>query len=99
MRSLFGSVNSNVARAGNYNGLALEGIVLHALEHFFGVVAKSVAGSLGACKRTAVGKTLTGENAGKLVAESLILTEHIADFSGTRAYIARRNIGVRADVL
>ena len=99
MRSLFGSVNSNVARAGNHNGFALEGIVLHTLEHFLGVVAKSVAGSLGTRKRAAVCKTLTGKNTGELIAQSLILTEHIANFSGTRAYIACGNVGICSDML
>ncbi len=79
--------------------LPFEAVVLHALEHFLGVVAKSVTGSLGTGKRTAVRNTLTGKNAGKLVAESLILTVEVSYLSATDADIARRNVRIRANML
>ena len=99
LSSLFGSVDSNVARTGDNYGLALEAVVLHALEHLSGVVAKTITGSLSSCERTAVRKTLTGKYANELVAKSLILTKHIADLSCTGTDVACGNVGVSANVL
>lgn len=50
-------------------------------------------------RENAVGKTLTCENACELVAESLILTEHIADLTSACTDVAGRNVCVSTDVL
>ncbi len=96
---LFASVDGDVSGTGDDDRLAFEGIVLHLLQHFAGEVAEAVARRFGARERTAVGKTLAGENAGPFVAEALVLSEHVADFTCARADIAGRNVRVRTDML
>ena len=96
--SLLASVNSNVSGTGDNNGLALEGLAV-SFKHFVGEVAETVTCSLCSCERTAVGKTLTCENACELVAESLILTEHIANLTSACTDVTGRNVCVSTDVL
>ena len=60
-------IDSHVARTGDNDGLALEGIAL-VVQHLFGEVAETVAGRFGTCKAAAVGNALAGENAGEFVA-------------------------------
>ena len=96
--SLLAGVDRNVSGTGDDHDLVLEAVVPHALEHLVGEVAQSVAGGLSPCQRSAVRKALAGKNAGVLVSQSLVLTEQVADLSGTYAYVACRNVGVGTDV-
>ena len=94
---LLNSTPSNVAETGDSEGLALDGI-LEVVEHIYGVVNSAVAGSLGTDQGAAVGDALTGENAGELVLESLVLAEEEADLSAAYADITGGNVGIGADV-
>ena len=88
---------SNVTETGNSKGLTLD-IFTKALEQFNSVINCAKTGSFGTNERTAVGQALTGENAGELISQSLILTVQITNFSCTYADITGRNVGISADV-
>ena len=53
----------------------------------------------GTSERTAEGAALSGEDAGELIVQALILAEHISDLTCADPHITRRNIGIRADVI
>ena len=96
--SLLAGVDCNVAGTGDSNSLALERGAL-VCEHFLHVVAQAVAGSLGTSQRTAVGQALAGQNAGVLVAQTLVLAEHKADLTAAYTDVTSRNVGELTDVL
>ena len=96
--SLLASVDCNVAGTGDCNSLALKRSAL-VCEHFLHVVAQTVAGSLGTSQRTAVGQALAGQNAGVLVAQTLVLAEQKADLTAANTDIAGRYVGELTDVL
>ena len=62
-------------------------------------VAQAVAGGLRARQGTAVGQALAGQHARKLIGQTLILAEHIADLTRADADVARGHVGIRADML
>ena len=95
---LLDCVSSNIARTGHSNDLAGK-LVAVALEHLLGQVQQAVAGCLLTGKRTAVGQALAGENTLEHSVELAVLTEHIANLTGTNADVAGRHIRVRTDVL
>ena len=95
---LFYRINSNITGTRYTNSLALN-IGIITFEHFFCKVEKSVACCLGSCKRAAVRQAFTGKYALVSAAYSLILTEHIADFSCACTDIACRNVCIGADYL
>ena len=53
-----------------------------------GVVAHAVTGGLGAGQGTAEFQTLTGQDAGVLVADALVLAEQVADLTTTDVDVA-----------
>ena len=69
------------------------------LQHLVNEVAQTVSGSLGTSEGAAPLQALAGQNADILVADSLVLAEHVADLTGTGADVACRYVGVSADVL
>ncbi len=68
------------------------------LQHCINEVAQAVTGSLGTSQGAAPLQTLTGQNANVLVADALVLTEHITNFTSTSTDITSRNVGVSTDV-
>ena len=62
-------------------------------------VDQTVAGGLRTSQRSAVREALARENAGPLVGQALVLTEHVADLACAGSDVASRNVGVGADVL
>jgi hypothetical protein len=87
-----------VAEAGYCEVLAFDLFAVSSEEVFY-IVNCAVAGCFGTDSGTAVGEALTGENAGEFVAESLVLTEEIADFTCANADVACRNVRIVTDVL
>ena len=67
-------------------------------EHFSCEEYDTVSGSFSSSCQSAVGKTLSGENAFISVDDSLILSEQVSDLSGAYAQIPCRNIGIRSDM-
>ncbi len=65
-----------------------------ALEVLVHKIDQAVAGCLGTGEGAAEGEALTGENAGPLVAQALILTEHVADLATANAQVAGGNVGI-----
>ena len=55
-------VDCYVSGTGDDDGLACD-VNAVVLQHFFGEIQKTVAGSLGSCQRSAVGQAFSGENA------------------------------------
>ena len=89
---------SNVTEAGDCKGLSLD-VIAEILEHFNGVINRTVACRLGTDERATVGDALTGEDAGELVTDALILSVEVADLTRTDTDVARGNIGICTDVL
>ena len=58
-----------------------------------------IAGQAPANASTNGQAAFSGENAGKFVSEALVLAEHIAYLAAADAYVARRYVGISADVL
>ena len=96
--SLLSGVGGHVAGAGDHDGLALEGVVAQHAQGFLGVVAHAVTGGLGAGQGAAEFQTLTGQDAGVLVADALVLAEQVADLTTTDVDVAGGNVGELADV-
>ena len=94
---LLDSTPSNVTETGNCESLA-NNCVAEGLKHLVYIVDSTEACSLRTDKGTAVGETLTSENALIDILESLILTEHIADLTGTCTEVTGRNVCVSTDV-
>ena len=94
---LLGSVDCYVAGTGDNNGLALEGSTM-ILQHSVNQVAQAVTGSFGTSQGTTPLQALAGQNANVLVADTLVLAEHIADFTCASADIASRYVGVSTDM-
>ena len=67
-------------------------------QHLFRKVAQAVTGSLHAVEAAVERKRLAGQHAGKLVAQALILPKQVADFARAHADIARRHIGIGANI-
>lgn len=78
----------NVARTGDDGYFILYTVICHNRKHFLNKVQQAIAGCLGADQRTAVGKSLAGQNAGETVLQALVLTEQIADLSATDTDVA-----------
>ncbi|MPM69412.1 hypothetical protein SDC9_116357 [bioreactor metagenome] len=97
MGGLLVGVDGHVAGAGNDHAGALEGLA-RGCHHFACKVAQAVAGSLSARQGTAVGEALSGQHAGKLIAQALILTKQEADLTAAHADVAGGYVGVGSDV-
>ena len=80
-----------------YHPLALEGGIA-LVEHLLGEVAQAEAGGLGAGQGAAGAGVLAGEYAAELVADALVLAEHIADLPAAHAHVAGGHVGIGADV-
>ena len=94
-QSLLYGVGCDVARAGDDDRLALDRVRM-VLEHLLNEIYKAVARCLCSRERAAEREPLAREHALVLPGNSLVLTEHIADFAPADPDIARGNIGVRA---
>ena len=95
---LFDGVDGDVARARDHAGLTLDRIAAD-LEHLLQEEDGPVARGLGARTAAAPVQSLAGEDA-RLVAvgDALVLAEKIADLAPADTDIARRYVGVLADV-
>ena len=95
---LGGDAPCNVAEAGHYDGLALDGVMLM-LEDFAYIVDSAEAGSLGTDQGAAVAEALAGEDAVLVsAANALILAEQIAYLAAAYADIAGGNVNAGTDV-
>ena len=94
---LLDSVDCNVAGAVDDDVLALEGVAL-ALEVLVHEVDQAVASGLGASQRAAEGEALAGQDAGPLVADALVLAEHVGNLAAADAQVTGGDVGVGADV-
>ena len=61
-------------------------------------VAQAEAGGLGAGEGAAGGQTLSGDGAGPLVLQLLVLSEEVADLPAAHTDVTRRDVGVLTDV-
>ena len=95
---LFAGIKRDVAGAGDDDGAAVEALA-RALEHFLREIAQAVARRLGAFKAAAIAQPLAGQRTVKFVVQAFVLAEQIADLAPADADVARRNVGVRTDVL
>jgi len=87
----------DIAGTGDGAGLALETVALDR-EHVVREIDAAVAGRFGTDERSAVRQALACQDAGKLVRETLVLAEHVADLASADADVARGDVGIRADV-
>ena len=90
-------VGGHIAGAGDDHALALKALA-GVGQHLLGEVAQAVAGGLGTGERTAEGDALTGQDAGVLVLQALVLAEQVADLTAANANITGGHVGVGADV-
>ncbi len=88
---------SYVTRSRYQAGLSCETLARGG-QHFLGEIGATVACGFRPDKRTAPFHTFAGQNAGKLVLQALVLTEHVADLPAAHADIARGHIGELAYV-
>ena len=95
---LLDGVDGDVARAGDADRLPGERLAL-VLDHVEKEVDGTVTSGLGTGERAAVGEALAGEDAGPLVAETLVLAEHVADLASAGSDVTSGHVGVGADVL
>ena len=94
---LLDGIDSNVAGTVNDDALAPEGLAA-ALEVLVHKVDQAVAGGLGTGERASKGEALAGEDAGPLVGQALVLTEHVGNLAAANAQVASGNVGVGANV-
>ena len=95
---LFDRVDGDVAGAGDDAGLAFER-VLADLEHLAHEEDGAVPGRLRAHERAAPADAFAGEHAGFVpVGDALVLPEQEAELAAADADIARRNVGVLAEM-
>src|SRR5574344_3056208 len=87
----------DVARARDDASLAFERLVA-LREHVLGEVDVAVAGRLGTDQRTAEGAALARKDARPDVFDALVLSEEVADLAAADVHVARRDVGVGADV-
>jgi len=97
LRNLLNGVDRNVAGAVHHNVFAFEAVAV-ALEILVHKVHQAVAGGFGAGQRAAERQALTRQHAGPLVADALVLAEHVANLAAADAQVTCGNVGVRADV-
>ena len=96
--SFLAGIDSNVSGTGYAAYFAFHGFAV-AFHQLTGQIQKSITSCLSSCKRSAVGQALSGQNAGKFVAKSFILTEKIAYLSRTYTDISGGNVCVRSYML
>ena len=87
----------HVAGAGDQTGFALQVIVARG-NHFGRKINRTVTGGLGADQAAAPVEPLTGQDAGKFIAQFFVHTEQITDLPGTDANISGGHIGIGPDV-
>ena len=93
----FNSVLGHVAGAGHQAYLALQ-VVVAGGKHVLGEVNAAVAGRFRTDQGTAPVEALAGENAGEFIADSLVLSEKVADFAAAYADVPGGNVRIRTDV-
>lgn len=94
---LFNRVLGDIAGTGYKANLALK-IVVAGSKHVLCEVHAAVARGFRTDQGTAPVQALAGQHACELVAETLVLAEHIADFAATDADVTSGNVCVGADV-
>ena len=94
---LLDRVDGDVTGAVNDDVLALEGLAA-ALEVLVHKVDQTVAGGLGTGERAAKGEALAGKDAGPLVGQALVLTEHVGNLAAANAQVAGGNVGIGANM-
>src|SRR5690606_18643129 len=67
-------------------------------EHILEEIDCAVPGRFGPNLRAAVLQPLTGEHAGEMVGDALVLPEHVADLASAHTDVACRNVHIGADV-
>ncbi len=87
----------HISESGNCKRFSLNVFAVR-FQHLHGVIYSTESGCLRTDQRAAVRTSLTGQDTGKFIAQSLILTEQIADLSCSDADITGRNVGIRTDV-
>ena len=97
VEQLLDGVLGDVAAAGNQAELAFER-VLAGLQHLVGEINTAVAGGFRTNQRAAPTEAFAGEDAGKLVAQALVLAEEEADLASAHADVAGGHVGVGTDV-
>ena len=97
LSDLLDRVDRNVTGTVNDDVLALEGVAA-ALEVLVHKVDQTVAGGLGTGERAAKREALAGKDAGPLVGQALVLTEHVGNLAAANAQVAGGNVGVGANV-
>ena len=98
LSSLLCSVDSYVTGTGDNNSLILEALAV-CFQHLFCEVAETKTCSFCTSEGTTIGKTLTGKYTRPLIADSLVLSEHVTDLTSACSDIAGRYVAVRTDVL
>ena len=98
LQRFFSGIDCDIARAGDDGHLVLGVVVCHHPQQLLDKVEQAVAGGLCANERTAIGQTLSGQDAGKFSLHPFVLSKEIADFAGTHTDVSGRNIGISADV-
>ena len=96
--SLLNSISSNVAGAGDNNGLIL--VVKTCIsQHQLGEIQEAIAGSLGTGQAAAVVQALAGQHACIIsIADALVLSIEVANLAAAYADITSRYVGVQTDV-
>jgi hypothetical protein len=101
LRSEFGQfldgIERHVARTGDHCRLAGDALT-DVPEHVFHAVNTIVVGGFRADETAAESETLARQDAGEAIGESLVLSEHVADFARAHADVPSRYVGVLADV-
>ena len=95
--SLLDCIDCYITGTGYNNSLALD-INAVALEHFLCQIQKAVTCCFCTCKRTAVCKAFSCQNAFIYVSDSLILSIEESDFTSANTDISCRNICICADM-
>lgn len=95
--TLLRGMEGDIAGTTDYNRLAVDAIILGG-QHFGHEIGGPVARSLWPDERTTPSGLLSGQDAGKLIAKALVLTEHVADLSSAHTDVSCGYVGVWTDV-
>ena len=90
-------MQGHIARPTDDHRLAVDSVVL-GREHLGHEVGSTIARRLRTDEGTAPSGLLAGQDPGELVAQALVLAEHVADLPTAHADVAGGHVGVRADV-
>src|ERR1022692_462662 len=97
IQQLLDGILRDVAAARYQADFAFERI-FPALQHFTGEVHAAITSGFGTNQRTAPRQAFAGEDAGKFIPQTLVLSEQETDLAPAHANVAGRDVGVRSDV-